>query len=56
MRPRCPPRVVLATKAEARWLQADMGRYKKKGKKKASVSIIVSVVILAAIGVGCICI
>ena len=32
---------------------ADMGRYKKKGKKKASVvSIIVSVVILAAIGVG----
>lgn len=31
----------------------DMGRYKKKGKKKASVvSIIVSVVILAAIGVG----
>ena len=32
---------------------ADMGRYKKKGKKKASVvSIIAAVVILAAIGVG----
>ena len=49
-----PPRVVPATKADGQVAPyADMGRYKKKGKKKASVvSIIVSVVILAAIGVG----
>lgn len=49
-----PPRVVPATKADGQVAPyADMGRYKKKGKKKASVvSVIVSVVILAAIGVG----
>ena len=49
-----PPRVVPATKTDGQVAPyADMGRYKKKGKKKASVvSIIVSVVILAAIGVG----
>ena len=49
-----PPRVVPATKADGQVAPyADMGRYKKKGKKKASVvSIIVAVVILAAIGVG----
>lgn len=49
-----PPRVVPATKADGQVVPyADIGRYKKKGKKKASVvSIIVSVVILAAIGVG----
>ena len=49
-----PPRVVPATKADGQVAPyADMGRYKKKGKKKASVvSIIAAVVILAAIGVG----
>lgn len=54
MRPRCPRGSSRATKADGQVVPyADIGRYKKKGKKKASVvSIIVSVVILAAIGVG----
>lgn len=48
------PRVMPAQKTEGQMTPyADMGRYKKRGKKKASViSIVVAVVILAAIGVG----
>lgn len=48
------PRVMPAARAEGQTAPyADMGRYKKRGKKKASVvSIIAAVIILVAIGVG----
>ncbi|MEC4273442.1 polysaccharide deacetylase family protein [Adlercreutzia sp. R25] len=49
-----PPRVMPATPSDGKMAPyADMGRYKKRGKKKASViSVIAALVILAAIGAG----
>lgn len=48
------PRVMPAARAEGQMAPyADMGRYKKRGKKKASViSVIAAAIILVAIGVG----